>query len=294
MVESMLLIAALVSVPDRAGAPVTVSLKCDVEGGRPNDHVLVKVRLVNRSEAAVPFAPPLGQAQGNLEYQLLAPDAAQYLPLRKWTEVNIPQSPGGLQSGAVVVSYDYLSFMYLQDKPDGRNPTHRPPRVFSIEGLWRVRAAVRVGNRTYYSPAALFEVKGRHAESTADALSACSERLSRWEAVPYVFPNDKDVLLFQKHQQSLSETQAGVSVRRALLLDKVIHADNPELRKQSINRVMQFRETCSSLQQEYTDLLLAVALVKCGEGKTARELLRTINESSALRDYVARESRIKD
>jgi hypothetical protein len=171
-------------------------------------------------------------------------------------------------------------------------------RVLSTEGDWEIRARVSANNTRYYSAPVRIRVRGNHPKPAADALDACAERLGFHLRLTTILPEDADVALFAKHLPALTDTPAAVPLRRAILLNDVVKAATPEARKEAIARLKAFRDTCSPLEREYTNLLLGVAYVKCKELDAARALVRDIPESSKLSRYIeraiARETRPKD
>jgi hypothetical protein len=281
-----------------AGLPVLVTLRADVTEVRPGDPVLLKVEAVNRSNTALRFSPPLHTLRLNLMYECKPPGDPEYYRIDLSAgEPRRAQSPRGFEVGAKHVSYDYLIRRRIfVPTPPGR--VIRERYILSTEGDWEIRASVGANDTRYYSAPLRVRVTGGHPKPVADALVACAEPLTYLLRLPTLLPEDADVALFAKHLPALADTPAAVPLRRAILLNDVVKAATPETRKEAVARLKEFRDKCSPIQQEYTDLLLGVAYVKCKEFDAARVLIRDIPESSSLSIYIARainrETRPKD
>jgi hypothetical protein len=279
-----------------------VTLRADATEMRPGDPVLLKVEAVNRSNTALRFSPPLDAGGWNLQIECKPPGEEDFIRVRTQllSEPRRTQSPRGFEVGAKHISYAYLFRHRLLARipPPGKGSVIRERLVFSTEGDWEIRAVVVADNTRHLSPAIRIRVRGSHPKPAADALNACAEQLGYRLRLPTILPEDADVALFAKHLPALADTPAAVPLRRAVLLNDVVKAANPEARKQAVGRLKEFRDKCSPLEGEYTNLLLGVAYVKCKEFDAARALIRDIPESSNLSISIARainrETRQKD
>lgn len=269
---------------------VEVLLRAEATELRVGEPVLLKVEATNKAKIPLPLAPPLDTRMWNLFFECKPPGDSEYFRL------NFPRPSDRSPARALLwpadvkhVSYNYLFRQQVWHGPFTRNPPGNKPRRYALmaEGDWEVRAAVVSGETVYRSEPVTIKVRGTLPKPAAEALDACAESLDRVMSLPTLGPREDAVAEFEKHLDALAGTAAELPVRRAILLAAVVTA-KPEDRPAAVEKLKAFREKCSQVQKEYTDLLLGAAYVRAGDLDAARTMLKDLPDPSAIRYFIAR------
>jgi hypothetical protein len=277
MTELLLTVGLSLAIGQEQPAPVVVTVHPETKQIAGGDPLLLKVVIANRSRAALPFNPPLSTRSGNLwlEVRALGQQEFTRLPL---TTNSPPDRPTdrAFEAAAEFVSYERLFRYRVRDKL---------VPVFSAEGGWVIRASVLVGRRYYQSDPVEVKVV-RPPVGSERALAACEAELHHRLSHPTVLPEREDLATLEASLPLLADTNAGSAIRRLVKLGGVYLSRSVEDRRTGESEWADLRAKASPVQQEYMDLLLAIAYLKCKDYPSVRKQLKMISAASSLHDDV--------